>query len=94
MFGKGGVEFGCWGKAVVATGNVEVLEDSICIADEIYGKDDHMILKKDVLSVVWKGRGGGICAPGVHIQSLRGCNEYVVGDAGSGPVGEVVELCI
>ncbi len=71
-----------------------MLENSIGKADEVDGKVEQVILQKGVLTVVWDGRGGGICAQGVHIHSLRGCNEYVVGDAVFGPVGEVVEFCL
>ena len=42
------------------------------------------------MSVDWEGKGGGSCAPGVHIQRFRGSGEYVVRDVGSCLVGEVV----
>ena len=38
MFGTGGVAIGCCGKAVVATGDVEVLDKSVGEYNEIYGK--------------------------------------------------------
>ncbi len=44
VFGTGGVAIGCCRKAVVATGDVEVLEKSVGENDEIYGKDDQVVL--------------------------------------------------
>ncbi len=44
-----------------------MLENSIGKADEIDGKVEQMILRKGVLTVVLDGRGGGICAPVVHV---------------------------
>ncbi len=44
-----------------------MLEKSECKVDDIYGKIDQVVLQKCVLTVVWDGRGGGICAPVVHI---------------------------
>ncbi len=44
-----------------------MLEKSVGMADDIYCKVDQVVLQKYVLAVVWDGRGGGICAPGVHI---------------------------
>ena len=42
-------------------------ENSIGKAYEIDGKVEQVVLQKGVLNVVWDGRGGGICAQGVHI---------------------------
>ncbi len=44
-----------------------MLENSVGKARDIYGKVDQVVLQKRVLTVVWDGRGGGICAPCVHI---------------------------
>jgi hypothetical protein len=44
LFGTGGVAIGCCGKAVVATGDVEVLEKSVGENSEIYGNNDQVVL--------------------------------------------------
>ncbi len=44
VFGTGGVAIGCCTKVAVAIGDVEVLDESVGEKDEIYGKDDQVVL--------------------------------------------------
>ncbi len=63
----------------------EVLESSVCEEGEIDGEAEQEVGWGSVGVAVFIG-SGGVCVPGVHIQSLRGCCEYVVGDVVSGLV--------
>ena len=45
VFGTGGVAIGCCERAVVATGDVEVLEKSVGENNDLYGKNDQVVLQ-------------------------------------------------
>jgi hypothetical protein len=45
VFGTGGFAIGCCKGAAVATGDVEVLDESVGECNEIYGKNDQVVLQ-------------------------------------------------